>query len=214
MLTSLVEQYANIADISSPDINLKVLLRHNVVPAFMADVGYVAWRRHVDTLSLSNGAGAAYDLPEEFWMMQVVTLDPNPSTPLQYIGDDPEKIMAAEANATSGKPGAWYLVRRATTLLYKRIKFNAVPDTGYTARFTYYSGVPFTDDTTDVELDKYIPNQFQWALVEALKAQIMFIRYGIGDPRYVAAEQAYGMWVERARENPELARRTAASFVR
>ena len=45
MLTSLIEQYADIGGLSSPDINLKVLLRHNVCPAYMADVGFVAWRR-------------------------------------------------------------------------------------------------------------------------------------------------------------------------
>ena len=213
MMTSLIEQYANIADLSSPDINLKVLLRHSVTPAFMADVGYVAWRRVLATLALTGVAGQGYDLPDDFWMMQVLTIDPS-DAPLQYIGDDPEKVLAAERNVTPGKPGAYYLVRRATTSVYKRIKFNATPDTNYTARYTYYSGVFFPDDTTDVEMDKFIPSQFQWALVEGLKREIMFIRFGHGDPRYVASEQQYGMWIERARENPELARRTAASFVR
>jgi hypothetical protein len=214
MLTSLIEQYANIADIASPDINLKVLLRRNVVPAFMADVGYVSWRRVVAALPLLNASGAGYDLPDDFWMMQVLAIAPGFSQPLQYIGDDPEKVMAAEDNTTPGKPGAYYLVRRTTTNVFKKLKFNCVPDVAYTARYTYYSGPVFTDDTTDVEMDKYIPNQFQWALVEGLKKEILWVRFGIGDPRYVQAEQAYGMWIERAKENPELARRTAASFVR
>jgi hypothetical protein len=212
VLTSLIEQYANIADLSSPDINLKVLLRRNVVPAFMADVGYVSWRRTATTIPLIAGT-SAYDLPDDFWMMQVLTLDPS-DAPLQYIGDDPEKVLSAERNVTAGKPGGYYLVRRTTSLVYKKLKFNAPADTGYTARYTYYTGPNFVDDTTDVEMDKYIPNQFQWALVEGLKKEIMFVRFGIGDSRYVASERAYGMWIERAIENPELARRTAASFAR
>jgi hypothetical protein len=213
MLTSLIEQYADIGGLSTPDINLKVLLRHNIVPAYMADVGFVAWRRSFATLSLVQGT-TAYDLPTDFWMMQSLTLAPDFSKNLQYIGEDPEKVMAAEANVTQGKPGAWYLVRRATTMEYRRIKFNAPPDTAYTASYSYYTGPYFADDTSDVEMDKYIPNYFQWALVEALKKEILFLRFGIGDPRYVAAEQAYGVWVGRSTENPELAHRTRAAFVR
>ena len=62
MLTSLIEQYADIGGLSSPDINLKVLLRHNIVPAYMADVGFVAWRRSFGTIALVQGT-VAYDLP-------------------------------------------------------------------------------------------------------------------------------------------------------
>jgi hypothetical protein len=213
MLTSLVEQYADIGGLSSPDINLKVILRHNVCPAFMADVGFVAWRRVVSTLDLVQGT-PAYDLPPDFWMLQALTIAPDFSTDLQYIGDDPEKMMAAEANVTQGKPGGYYLVRRTTTAEYRKIKFNAPPDQAYVAAYTYYSGIPFTDDTSDVELDKFVPNYFQWALVESLKKEILFLRFGIGDPRYVAAEQAYQGWIQRATENPELAHRTKAAFVR
>jgi hypothetical protein len=213
MLTSLIEQYADIGGLSSPDINLKVLLRHNVAPAFIADVGFVAWRRVFATLSLVNGA-QSYDLPTEFWMMQSLTLAPDFSKNLQYIGDDPEKVMAAEANGIPGKPGAFYLVRRTGTAEYRKIKFNSIPDQAYTASYSYYSGIPFPDDITDVELDKYVPNYFQWAFVESLKKEILFLRFGIGDPRYVAAEQAYQGWIQRATENPELAHRTKAAFVR
>jgi len=213
MLTSLIEQYADIGGLSTPDINLKVLLRHNIVPAYMADVGFVAWRRSFATLSLMPGT-TAYDLPTDFWMMQSLALDSAPSVPLQYIGDDAEKVMAAEVSTVPGKPGGYYLVRRTTSLVFKRFKLNCTPDASYPAHYTYYSGVPFVDDTTDVEMDKYIPSQFQWVFVEGLKKEIMFIRFGIGDPRYVAAEQSYGIWVQRAAENPELARRSHAAFVR
>jgi hypothetical protein len=213
MLTSLIEQYADIGGIAAPDLNLKVLLRRNVVPAFLHDVGFVSWRRQVAALPIVNPT-QAYDLPEDFWMMQSLALDSAPSVPLQYIGDDAEKVMAAEVNTTPGKPGGYYLVRRTTSLVFKKIKLNAIPDVSYPAHYTYYSGVPFADDTTDVEMDKYIPTQFQWVFVEGLKKEIMFIRFGIGDPRYVAAEQSYGTWVQRAAENPELARRSHAAFVR
>lgn len=213
MLTSLVEQYADIGGLSSPDINLKVLLRHNIVPAFLADVGYVSWRRVAATIALVQ-TDQSKDLPDDFWQMQSLVISPNFSVNLQYIGDDPEKVLAAEGNTTQAKPGSWYLVRRASTLLFKKIKFNSPSDAAYTVYYTYYSNVVFTDDTTDVELDKYIPNQFQWALIEGLKKEIMFLRFGIGDPRYIASEQNYQTWVQRATESPELAHRTRAAFVR
>jgi hypothetical protein len=214
MTTTQIETYADIGGISSPDINLKVLLRRNVVPAFLSDVGYVSWRRQHATLALSVAGGKQYNLADDFWQMQSLTIDPDSSKSIQYIGDDPEKVMAAELNTTPGKPTGYYLVRRVTTLLFQAVKFNYPPDQDYTARYTYYSTVPFADDTTEVELDKYLPSQFQWALVEGLKKEILFLRFGIGDPRYVAAEQAHRMWIERASENPELARRNLAAFVR
>jgi hypothetical protein len=216
MLCSLIETYADIGGIAQPDLNLKVLLRHNVVPAFLHDVGFVSWRRQVAALPIAAST-SGYDLPEDFWMMQSLALDSAPSSPLQYIGDDAEKVMAAEIATTSGtpaQPGGYYLVRRATTQVFKRLKLNVIPDATYPAHYTYYSGVPFVDDTTDVEMDKYIPNQFQWVFVEGLKKEIMFLRFGIGDPRYVAAEQSYGTWVARASENPELARRSHVAFAR
>lgn len=213
MLTSHVEQYADIGGIAGVDINLKVLLRRNVTPAFFSDVGYVSWRRKVGSQVLIVGAGGKqFDLPDDFGQMQTVVV--NPSAPLDYIGEDPEKVLAAEANTTNGEPTGYYLVRRATSEVFKRLALSCPPSTANTLRYTYYSHVPYADDTTEVELDKYIPAQFQWALVEALKMQIMWLRFGIGDPRYVAAEQAYRMWVERAMENPELARRNNPLFVR
>lgn len=212
MLTSKIEQYASVGDIASPDIDLKVLLRRKVVPGFLHDVGFVAWRRPVATISLLPGQNA-YDLPDDFWMMQVLTIDPS-ADKLKYVGDDPEKMIAASANVTPGRPDGYFITRRPTSLLYKRIQFNAPPDTGYTARFTYYTDIVFIDDTTDVEMDKYIPSQFQWGLVEGLNREIMRVRFGIGDPRYAAAEEQYGVFVERARENPELAHRTVVSLVR
>lgn len=213
MLTSNIEMYADIGGIASPDINLKVLLRRNVVPAYFQDVGYPSWRRRsASQVLLVGDAGKQFDLPEDFGLMQSVAI--NPSQPLDYIGEDPEKVMAAEAATASGAPTGYYLVRRVTTQVFKRLALNCPPAAADVLRYSYYSHVAFPDDTTEIEMDKHVPAQFQWALVEGLKMQIMWVRFGIGDPRYVAAEQSYRMWVERAMENPELARRNNPIFVR
>lgn len=215
MLTSSIETYAATGDLSSPDIDLKVMLRRNVVPAFLSDVGYPSWRRKPATFNCVAST-QSYDLPDDFWQMQVVNIVLGTDDPsdVPYIGDDPQKVLLAEAATTLGKPGAYYLTRRTTTYLFKKLKFDVPPDAAYVCRYSYYSGIEFTDDTTAVELDKYIPAQFQWALVEGLKREIMFIRFGIGDSRYQASDNAYQAWVTRAAGSPELARRNTVHYSR
>jgi hypothetical protein len=211
LLTSVIEQHADMGSISHPDLNIKALLRRNVVPGFFQDVGYVSWRRKQAAQALTVGI-KQLDLPEDFGFMQRVAIDLD--DPLEYIGEDPVKILAAEANVTAGVPRAYYLVHRPGTEVFKRLALDCPPSAADTLRYSYYTHVVFVDDLTDVEMDKYIPAQFQWVLVEGLKAQILWLRFGVGDPRYQAADAAYKVWVSRALENPELARRNQPVFVR
>lgn len=214
MTTAQIETFADIGGISSPEIDLKALLRRNVIPAYLSDVGYTSWRRKPHTITTIAGQ-QGYDLDTDFWQMQLVTLQ-GVAEPLQYIGEDPEKLLAAEAAATApqGMPSGYYLGRIAVSGEFRRLMLNCLPFGTGLIRCLYYTGIHFADDTTSVELDQYIPSQFQWGLVESLKKEIFFIRFGIGDPRFVAAETAYRMQVERATDNPELARRNLPVFAR
>lgn len=213
MTTADIETYADIGGLAGPDINLKVLLRHNVVPAFFTDVGYPSWRRVPTTLSTIIST-KSLDLPDDFGQMITVSISPDFSKPLQYIGEDPEKLLAAEGATVAAKPTGYYLTRRATSKVFKKIAFNCPCDQVYTIPYVYHMQPFFLDDTTSIDLDQFMPAQFQWSLVEGLKQQILFLRFGIGDPRYVTAEQSYKMWVERAMESPELARRNLAIYAR
>lgn len=213
MTTAEIETRADIGGLSHPDIDLKVLLRRNCVPAFLADVGYTSWRRKILNIPLAVGEKQK-DLPDDFWQMQVMHLTTDMNSEIQYIGEDPDKMLVAEVNVTPGKPSGYYLKPRATGGLLWSVAFNSPADTAYTAICTYYSNVFFADDTSVVDMNKYIPHQFQWGLVEKLRCEIYVLRFGIGDPRYVVAEQQYETWVGRATENKELARRHTPVFVR
>lgn len=215
MMSDQIESYANVGDIAGPDLNLKVLLRHNVVPMFLADVSYVSWRRKPGSVALVIG-DKQKTLPDDFWQMQVVSLNTDLTEGLPYIGEDPQKLLAAEANTNAGKPGGYYLKPRPLSEngQLTSIVFDAPADTSYTAYFAYYTNIYFADDIAPVDFNKYIPAQFQWALVERLKAEIMVNRFGVADNRYLQANEAYQQWVARASQSPELARRNVAIFVR
>lgn len=212
MKASNVESYADVGGIASPDINLKVLLRRMVIPEFFEDVKYPSWRRVPASLPVQQGV-KAYDLPDDFGQMIQVVL--GIEQPVKYIGEDPDKVLAAELATQPGKPSGYYLCRREDSEVFKRLSFDCPPGQNYpNCKILYYRQANFEDDTADVDLDKFIPSQFQWALVERLKAEIMAVRFGLGDPRYTAAMESYARWVMRATENPELARRNHAVFVR
>jgi hypothetical protein len=217
MTSTQVETYANIGDIASADVNLKIILRRCIVPKFFELVGPVAWRRKVATISLVAG-DYAKDLPDDYGsMMEVVltdaTVTPTAKRGLTYIGDDPLNMVAAEVNTTRAEASQYYVVRRATTELFKRIRFDCPADHAYTVYAVYYSHIQFTDDTTDVELDKYIPGQFQWALVEGLKAYLYAVRVGIADNRQPAAEAEQSMRIFLANQDREMGRGATPRFV-
>lgn len=214
MLTSKIETFADVGGIAQPDVDLKAVLRHKVVPEFLQLVGYPSWRRKTASIILKSDGTQAYDLPDDFGSMKEAALSDSYKPPLTYIGDDPAKLMAAEAAASERtKPSGYCLVRRATSELFKRIKFNCPPDQAYTCRFVYYNTAVFTDDTTAVDMDMYIPAHFQWGLIEGLKAYLYGVRRGIGDDRKADAENEFAKYVALASENPELSSGGKPRFV-
>lgn len=215
MTTNQIEQYADIGGISSPDLNLKVLLRREVCPMFMHDVGYTSWRRITFPFSTVIGSGGKeIALPSDVENVSYVGVPATSDKGLQYIGEDPEKLSKAEANAVNAAPTGYYLAADATTGIQNKLRFNCPPDAVYASMLIYYRTTFFADDTTDVEMSKFVPAHFQEALIEGLRMKICYFRFGIGDPRYVAAEASYGKVVERAADNKEQARRNFAVFAR
>lgn len=213
MLTSKIEQKADIGGISSPDLDLPYLLRREVCPMFMHDVGYVGWRRIVLTFNTIIGT-RQYALPTDFEIASLVTIPSLSGDGLPYIGESPEKLSKATASTTNATPTGYYLDYDSATGVQNKLSFDSPPSAAVAVNLIYYRTTYFADDTTAVEMDKFVPPHFQSALVNGLRMAICFHRFGIGDPRYIAAEDAYSKTVGRAADNKELARRNNPVFAR
>lgn len=202
MMTSVIQTVADIGGISQPDINLPVLLRRGVCPKFMHDVAYVSWRRKIATVA--NGA----DLPTDVDIIQGVYngVPTSANPPLMYVGENPDFLIGAPPS------NGYYYKASAAGVPNGAIVY--VPSSITTCTLVYYRKFYFADDTTDVDMNLYVPEQYQWALVEGLKAEIYRVRLGLGDPNYIAAETAYKQIVERAHDNKEQARRNLPVLVR
>lgn len=235
MTTAQIVTFADPGGLSQPDFDLNVLLRRKIIPEYLSvpyrdddgamrgGVGYVGWRRKIGTQAITT-ALQSFDLPTDFWQMkqigfglQSVTTQPLnfDRGELVYIGDDPGLVSQAESATIPARPSGWYLVRTASAPnQYRTAKFSCPADMPYTCRFVYYSGIVFADDVTAVELDAFIPTQFQWTLVDGLKRELYGFRFGIGDNRFQLAAEAYTQGVGSARVSPELAAGSRAKFAR
>lgn len=213
MTTDQIEQFADIGGLSAPDLNLKVLLRRKVCPEFMKDAGYTSWKRISVTVATVIGT-QIYTLPTDLDMIELVGSPSAPGKSLQYIGEDPEKMATAELNGVNSSPTGYYLGFDASTGEQTKLKLNAPADAVYNLPVIYYRTTVFADDTTAVEMNKFIPLRYQWGLVYGLQMAICYFRFGVGDPRYVAASQSYGMVIERIGDNKENARRNMAVFAK
>lgn len=212
MTTAEIEEQANLDGAATSDINLKVLLRRKVIPMFLKDVGYVTWRRVHGTASIVAGDTSFDFSTNELDHVKSIALAPDYDVPLSYIGDLPELVQAASAATTRAKPTGYWTTFNSTGFL--RVRFNCPADASYTVAFTYDRVVPFSDNTSSVNLDVYIPHQHQWALVEGLRREIYERRWGIGDSRYQRADSEYKELVMRASENLEMGRGQRVYFVR
>lgn len=213
MTTVQIESYADLSQLSAPDIDLKIILRKKVVPDFYEDVGTPAWRRKTATLSLVAG-DRTKDLATDFLRMKEIGVLPLVSG-LRYIGDDPQLIALAEVPQSPNTPTGYYLVPSTgpPVVATRAIKFD-VPAAGTcTVSYTYYSTVPFADLTTSVELDPYIPPHFQWTLVHGLERYLFARRYGQGDPRFKVADEEYGRAIRRASESLEMGANPTPRYV-
>lgn len=219
MTTVDIVTNADPGNLASPDLNLNVELRRYVVPYFysMPDVddplgggvGYAQWRRK-DVSQAINQGDTSFNLPADFHEMkfislgQQVTSNPNldfECGELQYIGEDGALVAQAD-NATqiNGRPGGYYFGGNPGAMT---LKFNTPADQAYTCRYIYYNGINFTDNTTLVDFANFIPDRYQWALVELLRTSLYGQRFGIEDNRYGFAAGRAKSILATARKNVE-----------
>lgn len=221
MTTLEVETYANEDGLSvgAQDVNLAVRLRKKVIPKFEADVGHAAWRRKWATLPVVVGT-RSYDLPIDFhdmldWPIYNVA---GIESCLLYVGENAPHISSYGNNTTPGKPDAYWLDRVTAgpgiSTELRKLTLNRLPDTAANIRYGYLWQLRFTDFSTVVDFDNYIPLSLQWALVEALKAELYIARFGIEDQRVVNARGEYDRLIQDALEYAEPGRRNQLKRMR
>jgi hypothetical protein len=221
MNTLQIESLANRGNIAKADFNIKTTLRRLVIPRFLLQVdnvvGQVHWRRKTLSLDFTT-SDRDKDLPTDFDRFDEVYLASTASStglesePLDYIGEIPENVLKAEVATTAAKPTAYYIVAGDTNPFGMKM---AVPlDQNYTAKGVYFRLIPFTDDVTEVDLDDYIPWQYQAAIVHLLRAEIYADRYGFGDQRYTEEKQRGDEFIAMMAVKKEPAPRNRAVFAR
>lgn len=213
MTTTTIASAADTKGLSQPDMDLQVLLRRKVIPGFLADVGYAAWRKKYAGVAMLVNDRYVTIPNNNFWHLKTVAFSGAENCPLTYIGDDETKVMIAEAttSADANTPTGFYLILHTDGAW--RIYFNVPTSAATTALICYDTLIYFADDSTQVDLEPFIPVQFHWVLVEGLKREIFYDRFGVGDDRWQAADMEYKMWVERAKESPDLSRGSRLRYV-
>lgn len=215
MQTTQIETAANRGDIATADFQIGLVLRSQVIPAFLEDVGRIGWRRKIVQITPASGK-QTYSLPDDFFEVADVYIAGN-INPIPFIGEDPALVTQAEMTTSGGGWTGYYLVRDPDRVTGWAIKFDAPAGVagGPVAYVHYYWFVPFENETEEVDLREYVPEQYHWALVELLRREIIDDRCGEGDKRYVTANNKYHEWLQRIVTKRELAPRgNRAKYVR
>jgi hypothetical protein len=207
MTTFEIESAANQGNIAR-DLNVGMILRMKIVPEFLFDVRVCAWRKK--NASFSTAAGKRdYALASD--MGELREVHRVGYGPLEYIGEDAEKVFAAESAEGNAAPTGYYLGRdpESSGGKFQHLFLNAPADAVHTIRYTYLYRIPFADYVTPVDLSAWIPEQFHWALVEGVKREIFHDKFGINDPRTAQATAEFEGWKARANYNMETAKHGA-----
>lgn len=221
------DQIANLANLDgvAADLDLQLILRAQVLPEFLADVGDARWRRTNTTLALVVGT-QKYNLPDDFYKMIEVAI-PNAgqaylqdADKLTYIGEDQNLVNKAEKNTVQYKPCGYYFVPRepnSTLSTYdpshRAIRFDCPSDQAYTAYLVYVRGAYFADFQQQTDMNKWVPEMLQSGLVAGLRREIIDSRYGQGDSRWERADAKYQRCVVRARESKDHSTRNYAVYL-
>lgn len=182
-----VEVIANRGNIATAEFRIGLILRKKVLPEFYREVyaeSDPTWARKTATLDTVINT-RAYMLPADF--QQMVRFDG-----LKYIGEDAELVLKAEKSTntgTQGSPEGYYIVRLKKGR--QELRLAGWPSQAASYPYVYRSRLVVVDEADDIELDDFIPQDYQDALIEGLWAEILLDRVGQGDPRYGAAREGF-----------------------
>lgn len=110
MNTAEIEAAANRGNIATADFFAGQVLRRQIIPQFLEDVGPCSWRKRYKTITTVAG-DQDYDLDTnclKIW--EAYRLPSPPYSPLKYIGEDPLAVSLAEATTTQAAPTGYYMV--------------------------------------------------------------------------------------------------------
>lgn len=207
MTTATIESAANPGNLATGDFQIGTILRRKVVPRFLEDVGRIGWRRRSVPLTVTAGQRQT-DLPADFFEVSSVWPEG-----MKYIGEDDVLVAAAEANTVPGTPSGYWLVPSATAGR-TAIRFDVSASADFAFQVFYYYQIPFAADDTALDFAAWVPTQYHWALVELLRREIFFDRFGEGDPRFATADNEYKWWLAQIVPKRELARRNKVIVIR
>lgn len=211
MTTTQIAALANAGNLAAPGTDLQLMLRGEVIPGFMMDVGYTAWRRLTHTAEMLEDD---YILQLPIHMSEVrevyvadadgkYTLDP-----VEYVGDQ-EKMRTQFQTATADIPTQFYLQAGLGDQVLGAnpgwvIVFNCPFSSDRNVRVIGYLGSITNDDyTNDYELDNFIPRHIQPAIIVGLRRRIYASVFGTGDRRYQIEDAEYNRWIARLAESRE-----------
>ncbi len=119
---------------------------------------------------------------------------------MTYLGESGLAMATLNLNTTPGAPSGYWITENDSGEL-KAIRFDCPSDASYTLPYVYLSHPYFSDDTTSVNMNQFIPEPLQFPLIPLLRAQIVLDRYGVDDPRYPREMEKYAMRIEMIRDS-------------
>jgi len=201
--TDEVVAAADPENIASRDINLRLFLKNNALPAYLHDLGYPFFSRDQQTAQVAADA-TFVDLNgvTNIRSIKHVSIQVGSEWPaLDNIGEDSARKLTALrdiASGTSAKPTGWWLSWSGTG--WNRINFDKKTDSSYWVGIEWYRSIPY-DGVSNLQLDPFIPPDMQFPLVLLCRAEKERNRIGQGENRYPITMQEYQMWLERVITN-------------
>lgn len=209
MTTTEIIAAANFGGIAAPDMDLSAILVYAIAPEVETETGSAWWRRAVTAVDIVAGE-RRYALPHDLRSIISVRLSED-GDDLQYIGEDPAKVLAAES-ATAETPTGYLVEVGGPGGEPYGLAFNRPPQSSGTAYIRYRRAILTPEDGSGLDLVARMPRELHWCLVEGLKREIYLERAGKDDTRFVAAASNFEMWKQRAAAFSEAGR--AGSFVK
>lgn len=218
MTTDQIAARANSGRIATPDMDLQLMLRGEVIPAFLEDVGFVAWRRITHDAEILADE-YLLNLPINVSHIRAAYMGPNYTSEIKYVGDR-EDLRAIFQTTTTGIPTEYSLQTGIGAMVLGgapgwTMVFNCPFSEDRTVRVICYVGSLSGDDyVTPYELDNLIPRHAQPALINGLRRLIYRERYGTGDRRFQMEDEEYARWIARLSEQSESVPSTRVVYVR
>jgi len=210
---------------SRADYQVVDVLKHEVMPRFFGDidtaVGDVFWRRLSNDTITTLPALHRYPLPKNFKVMASIGIRGS-NCALQYIGNDARMIQryaATHALDVRSPPAAYWIdmpvmpLDSDDPLNYQyELVLSTKPDAICTLDLVYYTTPDLRDKPDEIELDKYIPFEYQHALIALSRADLLSDRNGGDDPGVTSQMAVYNNWLAGLKQKKWAGRQQVPRF--